>query len=89
MRDQTSSLNEGAKVGIGVGAALAAVAIVALLAWVVRLRKRLENHGQARFSGGGRDGSMMIAGPPEEAQGDAVREHGLSGYSRQYEMEGR
>ena len=89
MVDQTSSLSEGAKAGIGVGAALAATAIMALIAWVILLRKRLRSHGQARYSAGMRDGSMMNGGLPGEAQRDAVREHELSGYSRPHEMEGR
>lgn len=77
--------------GIGVGAALAAVAIIALLAWVILLMKRLRSRGQARYPTGGRDGSMKDECLPKEAQRDAVfvREHELSGYVRPYEMDGR
>ncbi len=85
--NQTSSLNDGAKAGIGVGAALAALAIIALLAWIILLRKRLRSHRPARYLASGRDSGMQ--GLPEEAQRDAVREHELSGYSRSHEMEGR
>ena len=88
MDDHTFSLDEGAKAGIGLGAALAAVAIIALLAWVTLLRKRLRNQDQAPYTASKRDGSM-IAGLPKQELPDAVRGHELSGYMRPHEMEGR
>ena len=87
--DHTSSLNEGAKAGIGVGAALAGLIIIALLAWVTLLRKRLRNLGPAQYTAGKRDGSMLDEGLSKQAPPHAVREHELSGYARPHEMEGR
>ena len=89
MDDHIFSLDEGAKAGIGVGAALAAVAIIALLAWVTLLRKRLRNQGQAPYAASKRDGSIIAEGLPKQELPDAVRKHELSGYMRSYEMEGR
>ena len=87
--DHTSSLDEGAKTGIGGGAALAGLMIIALLAWVTLLRKRLRNLGQAQYTVGKRDGSMLDEGLSKQALPHAVREHELSGYVRPHEMEGR
>ena len=87
--NHTFSLDEGAKAGIGVGAALALLAIIALLAWVTLLRKRLRNKDQTQYAAGKRDGRMIDEGLPNHAQPDPVREHELSGYVRPHEMEGR
>lgn len=84
-----SSLNEGAKAGIGVGAASVAVAIIALLAWVIMLRKRLRSPSQAQYSTGKQDASVTNEVLPEEAQRDTTHEHELSGHGWPYEMEGR
>ena len=85
----TFSLDEGAKAGIGVGAALATLAIIALIAWITLLRKRLRNQDRTQYAAGERDGSKIDEGLPKHAQPDAVREHELSGYVRPHEMEGR
>ena len=78
--DHTFSLDKGAEAGIGVGAALAALAIIALLAWVTLLRKSLRNKDQTQYPAGKRDGSKIDEGLPKHVQPDAVREHELSGY---------
>ena len=85
----TSSLNGGAKAGIGVGVVVAAVAIVALLAWVILLREKLRTHGQARDSMGRRAGGMMNEGLRMDPQEIAVPEQELSGHSLPHEMQGR
>ena len=89
MVDHISSLSEGAKAGIGVGVALAAVAIVALLAWVILLRKRLRSHCQARHPAGTRYSGVLNEVVPMEGQRYTVHEHEMSGYHRPHEMEGR
>lgn len=85
----SSSLNEGAKAGIGVGAIVAAVAIIALLVWVILLRRRLRSRGPARDLMGRRIDSMIDEGSPKEAREIAVREQELDGYGLSHEMEGR
>ena len=87
--NHTSSLDEGAKAGIGVGVALAAVAIVALLAWVILLRKSLRSHGQAQYPAGRRYSSVVSKDLPREELQDSGREHELSGYHRPHELDGR
>lgn len=88
MVDHSSMLQKGAKAGIGVGAALAAVAIIALLVWIMLLRKRLKKHGQTRDLAGWRDGNVINKDLPTETPQDVVREHELNGYGRPHEMEG-
>ena len=85
----SSSLNGGAKAGIGVGAAVAAVAIIALLVWVILLRRLLRSRGPARDSMGRRTNSMTDEGSPKEAREIAVREQELDGYGLSHEMEVR
>ena len=80
-------MKESAKAGIGVGAALAALAIIALLACVIRLRKNSRSGFQTPYSAGKVNGSIWIEGPPKELQGDEVREHELSGDGPSHEME--
>ena len=82
-----ASLSKGAEAGIGAGAALAAVVIIALLVWVILLRKRSRYHGQARNVAGGQDSSMLSKGLPEGAGGNGVSKHEMSGYARPHEME--
>lgn len=89
MVDHIASLSEGAKAGIGVGVTLAAAAVIALLAWVILLRKRLRSHGPARHPAGTRYSGVANDVLPMEGQRDTVHEHELSGYHRPHEMEGR
>lgn len=84
-----SSLNGGVKAGIGVGAAVAAVAIVALLVWVILLRGRLRSSGPVRDSISKRTDTMIDDGSPKEAQEIAVPEQELDAYGLSHEMEGR
>ena len=76
---------------MGAGAALAALTIIALLACVIRLRKKSRSDFQeAPCSAGGKvNGSFCWnEGSPKEVQGDEVREHELSGDGPSHEMEG-
>lgn len=85
----TSSLNGSAKAGVGIGVVVAAVAMVALVAWVILLRRKLRRHGQARGSMGRRAGGMMGEGLRMDPQEIPVPEQELIGYSLPHEMEGR
>ena len=89
MVDHTFSLDGGAKAGIGVCAALAGLAIIALVAWVTLLRKRSRNQSPAQYAAGKRDRSVIDEGLPQQAQPYAVPEQELNGYVRPSEMEGR
>ena len=80
-------MKNGAKAGVGVGAALAALAIIALLACVIHLRKKSRSDFQAPCPAGKVNGSIWNEGPPKEVQGDEVRKHELSGDGPSHEME--
>ena len=87
MAPPASSLSTGAKAGIGVGAALAAIAILGLIIWVVLLKKRTKSHGHARYSAGRHDGNLiredMMEGAPRNP---VVNKHELAGYGRPHEI---
>lgn len=87
--NRSSSLSEGARIGIGVSAALAAVAIVSLVSWVVLLRKRLRSRSEAQNFTGSRNSRLKDATLPEGHHLHASREHELSGQGWPHEMEGR
>ena len=86
MAHHTSSLSTGAKAGVGVGAALAAIAIVGLIIWVIFLRKRTSSHDQARYSPGRHDGNMIRENMAEMAPQNAVSKHEMAAYSRPHEI---
>ena len=72
---------------MGVGAALAALAIIALLACIIRLRKKSRSDFQAPCSAGKVNRSVSTEGPPQEVQGDEVQELELDGDGPSQEME--
>ena len=78
--NHTSSLSTGAKAGIGICAALAAVAITALAVCVVLLKKR---------SSGRQHGQVMNRDMLQEARKGAANMSEMDPYSRPHEIGAR
>ena len=75
--DHTSSLSTGAKAGIGVCGALAAIAIIGLIVCLVLLRKRMSTrqHGQ-----------VIHGGMQQEAPSNAGNVSEMGSYNRPHEI---